>query len=296
MTYARHAILVDVARTRPAIWRLLAGVVTTFVVLALWSAGLVFLLSLVWQTTMSDAGFRLVGLPPDIPSRAIFYLLIISGMGVGTLVAARLWQKRGARSLVGSGATTLRHFAIAAGTTFIVVAAVALLPPWSFDEYDPNLPISTWLAWLPFALIAIVAQTGAEEVFFRGYLQSQLAARFRHRAVWIFVPALVFGMAHFVPYVPTQNAVVYVTAAFIFGLLAADLTARTGSLGAAWGFHFANNALALLVVSTEGTVTGLSLYRSRESLAEPLALSPGILVDLFAIILTWVLIRRAVRV
>jgi uncharacterized protein len=49
-----------------------------------------------------------------------------------------------------------------------------------------------------------------------------------------------------------------VGAAATFGLIAADLTARTGSIGAAWGFHFANNTMAITILATDGTITGLS--------------------------------------
>jgi membrane protease YdiL (CAAX protease family) len=46
-----------------------------------------------------------------------------------------------------------------------------------------------------------------------------------------------------------------------FGLVAADLTARTGNLGAAVALHFTNNISAILMVGLAGNLGGLTLYQ-----------------------------------
>ena len=156
----------------------------------------------------------------------------------------------------------------------------------------PNLDVATWAKWLPLALVLLVAQTGAEELFFRGYLQSQLAARFRHAAIWLLVPAALFGLAHYLPgYAPTR-ATFLVLATALFGLIAGDLTARTGSIGAAWAFHFANNVAALLLVATKGSLTGLGLFVTNDPLAAQLALPRLLVLDIVALVIVWLAIRR----
>ena len=74
-------------------------------------------------------------------------------------------------------------------------------------------------------------------------------------------------------------------------MVAADLTARTGSLGAAWGFHLANNFIALALISIEGTLTGLSLFKSAFSIADglPFAVLIG---DICLILFGWFVVRR----
>ena len=84
-------------------------------------------------------------------------------------------------------------------------------------------------------------------------------------------------------------------AAALFGLMAGDLTARTGTIGAAWGFHFANNCIAILIVVTQGSLTGLGLYRSGDIISA-LALTPLVVFELFALMIVWLLIRRVVTV
>ena len=102
------------------------------------------------------------------------------------------------------------------------------------DPIEMNMAVSTWLLWLPVALVAVVLQTGAEELLFRGYLQSQLAARFRSQAIWLLIPSILFGFAHFGPGLPLNAALGYVVFATLFGLMAADLTSRTGTIGDHW--------------------------------------------------------------
>ena len=76
----------------------------------------------------------------------------------------------------------------------LTLAAVPLLPPLEIAA-DPRL----WLAFLPLALLGVLVQTGAEELVFRGYVQSHLAARFGAPLVYMTVPSLLFGLAHYNP-------------------------------------------------------------------------------------------------
>ena len=49
-------------------------------------------------------------------------------------------------------------------------------------------------------------------------------------------------------------------AAGLIGLILGDVTARTGNLSLAMGLHFANNAIALLLVAMPSPLAALSLY------------------------------------
>jgi membrane protease YdiL (CAAX protease family) len=142
-------------------------------------------------------------------------------------------------------------------------------------------------------LAGVLLQTGAEEILFRGYIQQQLAARFRSPILWMILPSALFGVLHWQPDVMGDNAIYVVAAATLFGLLAADLTAKTGSLGAAWGFHFANNVVAILIVSLDGPLSGLALYTASVDPASP-EIRPLILLDMGTTVVTWLIIRTIV--
>lgn len=291
MSYARFRPMVEDARAHPAIWRLVLGVATVLAVQVAWMSGLVALAARRSGGLGEDTGL-FPALPLSPPAEASLLILLVAGLGLGTLVAARLWQRRGLRSLTGRGSTLVRHFAIGAGLTFFVMIGLALALPISGGPVVENMEFDTWLRWLPVGIAVLLAQTGAEELFFRGYLQSQIAARFARPFVWMLVPSLLFGFSHYLPTYGPGPAMLYVLATGLFGLLAADLTARTGNLGAAWGFHFANNALAILIVGSQDSIAGLALYRTATDFGEQLVAGPSLALDALKLVAVWALLRR----
>lgn len=296
MIHPRYQRMIDDGQRRPALWRLVFGGITIIAMLIVWTLAII-----ATRTAIEGRGFTQTAaetLTPGAPSpqQTVYLLLIVAGMGFGTLVAARVWQGRNARSLIGPGARTLRHSAIAAAITFLTLGIVTLAVLPFTGPVVRAVPLATWLGWLPVALLALILQTGGEELLFRGYLQSQLAARFRRPYIAVFVPSLLFGLAHVAPDFPPIAIATYVAIAAMFGILAADLTFRTGSLGAAWGFHFANNAIVVLFLAPTGDLSGLALWRSPDDPASFALASPLVTLEIGVLVLIWFLIRRALRV
>jgi membrane protease YdiL (CAAX protease family) len=281
------------ARKRPQLWRLVAGLVLAIAIYVLWTVAVIvgawFLFGrdtdpLIWAQALVEA---------DSPEGTLVLLATFLGMALGPMAAARLLHGRRPGTLFGPRVRTLRDFVLAAGIVFAVLGSALVL--WAV-EYDAvvNLPLSIWAMVLPLTLLGLLVQTGAEEVLFRGYMQSQLAARFRSPLVWLVVPSLLFGIVHFDAVTAGDNVWMVVGSASVFGLIAADLTARTGSIGAAWGFHFANNVMAIAIISTDGTITGLARWVTPYTLAEYDASAPAILMDVAMLVVAWWLVRRAV--
>jgi membrane protease YdiL (CAAX protease family) len=284
---------VEPARQRPQLWRLVVGLVLAMAIYVAWTVAVVaaafFMVArdqdpILWTQSLVDA---------KEPGGTLLLLLTFVGMALGPMVAARLLHRQRPGTLFGPRVRTLRDFVRAAGIVFAVLAVALGL--WTL-EYDAvaNLPLSTWAMLLPLTLLGLLVQTGAEEVLFRGYMQSQLAARFRSPLIWLLIPALLFGFAHFDVATAGDNVWVVVGSAAVFGLIAGDLTARTGSIGAAWGFHFANNVVALAILSTGGTISGLSRWVTPYTLAEYDASVAGLLLDVGTLVFAWWLVRRAV--
>jgi len=209
----------------------------------------------------------------------------------------RQWRLRGcctgadAGTLFGRSARVVRDFVVTAGVYLGLGLPIALL--WIlFGNPIPNLSLATWLTLLPLALAGLLVQTLAEELVFRGYFLQQLAARLRSPFWWMVVPSLLFGSLHYDPSAGVMNAGLIVGVTSVFGLIAADLTARTGSLGAAWGFHFANNFTALCILSMDGALTGLSLFRTDVVLRGDGFPALVFLADTIVILAGWRLARR----
>ncbi|MEJ6390056.1 CPBP family intramembrane glutamic endopeptidase [Gymnodinialimonas ulvae] len=283
---------VDPARARPQIWRLILGMITVVACYALGLIGIVMLVAVIaGPQYLTEFLTNLeLGVPLG-PTGTLLLLATFLGMALGPMLAVTLLHKRQMRTLFGAIPRTLRHFLVA-----MVVCALAYALSFflsSSTDLTAGTSPTIWLSFLPLALVGVLLQTGAEEILFRGYIQQQLAARFRSAIVWMVLPSVLFGALHWQPAMMGDNAIYVVAAATLFGLLAADLTAKTGSIGAAWGFHFANNVVAILIVSLDGPLSGLALYTATLDAASP-EIRPLILLDMGTTLVTWLIIRTVV--
>lgn len=266
------------ARVHSEIWRLLLGVVLLIAVYLVTSI-------LVMAT---GRGF---GLDPGAvfegkgsAAETALILLSFVGLVLGVALAARVFQQRGLSGLFGPDPVEFRlHFTIAA-TAVLTLAVLVQAYGLAFSQPQSHLPLLTWLGWLPVSLTLILIQSASEELLFRGYLQSQLAARFRSPLVWWLLPSLLFGLLHYDPSGYGPNAWLVVADTALFGLVAADLTARTGNLGAAIGLHFVNNAMAILFIAPAGDMNGLALNVTSFGVNDWDAMRTALLSDMAVIV------------
>lgn len=286
---------VEPANKSKAIWRLLLGIVCLAVVY--------FVLSSVAITVFVLAKGDLVGnkIMMDMaegrdPLSVALMLVSFVFMFVALLIAVRLVHKRGFFSLIGpSNGTFWRNFLV----SFAVVMGLSLVGwaiYWLAEAPVPNMAFGSWILWMVVAIPLLFLQIASEELVFRGYLQQQLAARFRSRWVWMLLPAIIFGALHYQPSVMGQNAWLVVGVTTLFGIIAADVTARTGNLGAAMGLHFANNVFAITIMPLSGTLDGLGLFRSVIGVEDVSQLRTMLLIDLvFILIVFFIYLRWANR-
>lgn len=276
------AAYVEPARARAEAWRTVLGL---GVILAVYLGGISAVgLGLAW------AGIGLDRIADGSDPLAMLALLSTFGFGwLGVWLAARGLHRRGWRSLFGHPARVLRDFVLGMLVMLVVGGGLgALALPW-LPGIELAKPPAAWAALLPLALGALLIQTGAEELVFRGYLQQQIAARTAKPLAWMVLPSVLFGLAHHAPGADAALVWLVVAATGLFGLIAADLTARSGSLGLAWGLHFANNVLAILVISAMADLDGLALFRLDDG-AQAL-LVPLILFDMALLVLVWAVCR-----
>lgn len=244
--YDAHRGFVAPARAHAALKTLVIGVIAIEVINSALRAGL---------EITADAA-------PGLSAHMIWYgshplglliqLFSFVFLAAGVILVAQLLHRRGLRSLTGPPAILWRHLAWVFLACMVLFAVMEAAPPhWPRDQIAMIRPWPVWLSLLPLGLMALLVQTGAEELFYRGYIQQQLAARFDHPLVWMGLTNVLFALAHWQPGDFSIGSVQYIIWAFCFGLACSDLTARTGTLGAALGFHLANNTLAFLFVGEE---------------------------------------------
>ena len=292
-----HDAFIAPARRYPQLWRLVLGVgivglvwlLGTFLILGLGYASEAILVDMRFDP-MLWTGAAALG---EAPGSLLLVLGTFGALVLGTWMAARILHGRGMRSLVGRGTGGWARFGVGLAAIAAPGALSYILPIGPEVELLPGLDPGVWWRLLIPAVVLIALQTGAEELAFRGYLQQQLAARFRSSVVWMILPSIGFGLLHWNGTTFGPNAPLIAASAAAFGLIAADLTARTGSLHAAWGLHFGNNCFAILGAGTPGPLSGLALYLIPLDLADPEAMLPLIALDGAALALSWLLARWA---
>jgi hypothetical protein len=274
------------ARARPQLWRLILGVLLIGAIMFL--AFIIVSIGLRAVFGQAEANAYLSSLSTGgTPTLVVMMLAMFIWPLLGAIVVVRMLHRRSVTTVFGPG--LLRDFFTAAAIAALVFVGATLVLPMPFDPV-PNVPMSLFLSFLPLAVIAIGIQTFAEEVVFRGYMQQQLAARFRNPLIWMLIPAVFFGSLHSDPFGGVDKLWLMLPPT-LFGLIAADLTRVTGSIGAGWGLHFTNNASAILILSLDGNLSGLALYRTPFGV-EALSLSnPLVWQEMLITVIVWASIR-----
>lgn len=232
-------------------------------------------------------------LPPTAPLNMLLTLSVFFCPAVALALVMRGLHRRRMLSLIGDFGLAWGQFRKVVLVQGMVLALAVALPSPGGLQPVQNLPWAQWLSWLPFALLALCVQVGIEELLFRGYLQSQLAARFASPVIWIGVPSILFALLH---YAPGSGANIWpiIAITFLFAVTAADLTARCGTLGPALAMHLVNNIGSLLLIGTLGDMQGLALYVVPTGLSDP-NLMPFLVLDAMLILIAWLGARIVLR-
>lgn len=292
--YAPLSGFADPARPRDELWRTVLGsaMVVAFYFLAI--------VAILWATETLFGTWAALSLANDLsggrtPRGVVLLLYSFLLLALAVTIPLRLLHRRGPASLFGPPRSGLRDFLQVAGGLSLL--AVLLLPLSAMSDFaGRHLTFAAWLSWMPLALPGLLIQVATEEMVFRGYLQQQLAARFRSPLLWMGLPSALFAATHFAPGTFGPAAWLIVAWSALFSLLAADLTARTGSLGAAIGFHFANNFSAIFLIGIYGDLDGLALWNLVVNLRDLAQLLPTLAIDAAWIVAAWLLARVILRV
>jgi len=221
---------------------------------------LMFTLGLFAALDQFGGSFGVFELFVDDPKAIVLLLFSFFGMLFAVWITVRLVHKRGLKSLIGPDIKIVSRNALYAFGVICVIGGMGVLVAFFIDPPTRQMDISVWASWMVLVLPLLFVQILSEELIFRGYLQQQLAARFNSRWIWYVLPSLAFGALHYDAETMGPNAWLVVAHTSFFGLIAADVTARTGNLGAAIGMHFANNIFALTIVALNGSLSGVGLY------------------------------------
>jgi CAAX protease family protein len=293
--YRPHTRFIEPARAAPQLWRFALGIVLAaaiFLALSQMIFGTLFQM-------MKPESVRTILADGHSGQTAPGMLILLFQLGLLSVTAGLvvvMVHKRRPASLIGMPGLALRQFAFVLVAMLVLMATLWILPPYDLgDALVRNMSVGRWLLLLPVALVAVLVQTSSEEIFFRGYVQQQLAARFRSPVIWMLVPAALFGVGHYLPETAGSNATTIALWAVVFGLLMSDLTARSGTLGPAIAVHFSNNISAMILTATPDEMSGLALYVLPFGISDEEQMAMWLPVDFGFMFVSWLTARLAIR-
>jgi uncharacterized protein len=265
------------------IMRVLGGLV---IIVTFWVAVTVLIGGLAGPDVLNAGGMG------GTPLGALVLFLSISGLGIGTVIAARVTHGWSFLDLFGPLGAIIwlapRALAVAGG-----FAAVAVVLTLNLDESSRQMSVALWLSYLPIALMVLLIQTLAEELAFRAYALKALRYLGLAPTVVIVATSAVFALLHFNPEATATGHIFGFLIIFTIAATAADLTLRSGSLVSAWMIHFVNNVAAALFVAPEGYLSGFSLWVTPITTMTDIPVSAA-LMEIGRTLLIWHLIRRGI--
>ncbi len=297
--YAPHRDFVRPAWHARDLWRVLVMIITFEIVFALSPSIFAALLPTPGLVTAFYEGTSAFGTLAQFASFGI--------AAAGFVVLLQLIHGRGFWSLIGPVGPAKRDLINVSLLVGFWLLMLEVFPPWiDTAELSEVRNLGVWLALIPFTIVVLLIQVGTEEIFFRGYLQQQFACISSSRWAWMVVPSVMFGGLHYWNGNGAAEGIIWAIWATGLGIACADLTARTGSLGAAIGLHLANNAFALLTVAVAGwPASGVALflypYEDPDLYAQGATalFNPWVMFQLFTMLLTilimWVAARIALK-
>ena len=292
--YLPHERFIAPARKKSALWRFAVGML---VAVAAYVALNQTFFSAVYGVYRARSDMPYVDLLNGETPLSMFVLLfsfVFMSAGVG--ISVRLLHGRSLLSVLGPLRLLRTDFVRVTIMMVLLLLALAILPPWDMGApYVHNTALGLWLLMLPLSLLAVLVQVSAEEIVFRGYIQQQLAARFKSPIVWMILPSALFSLGHYLPQEAGENALMIAIWAGVFGVLMADLTARAGSLGPAIAVHLWNNVSAILIVGLPDNLGGLALFHAPFTMQDAAVMKEWLPVDFALMLTSWLAARLAIR-
>ncbi|MCE3227843.1 MAG: abortive phage infection protein [Bacteroidetes bacterium] len=225
-------------------------------------------------------------------------LVFLMGMFVfglfGLFVAVRRVHKKPILSII----TAYRKFrykrfftAFAIWGSMVIILTIIgyLTEP---EQFTIQFDAAKFFTLLVVCVILMPIQTGAEEIFIRGYLMQGLALIFKSGIAPLIVTSLLFGLLHM------QNpeavnygwGIMFPYYAF-FGFFLGFLALIDEGLELSWGIHLANNLISsLLITNPKGTLVTDAIFGVSE--VDPAAeLIAAVIMSSVTFIIFWLIYR-----
>ena len=222
--------------------------------------GLIFVAMTVASFTALLQHARLVDAaenPIGLQGFAAFLLLPFAALGLAVLAWVRFVERRSLSTLGLVNRGRLQTFLLGHMTgvamATAIVAAIWIAGSFAARGYAPAFHSPAGLAGIVILLACFAVQSSVEEIIFRGWMLSAIAAKFGV-AIAVLVSSAVFTVLHYDPHATW----LFVTNVFLFAVFACFWAIRTGNIWGVMGWHAGWNWL--FATGFEMRVTGLDAH------------------------------------
>ncbi len=157
-------------------------------------------------------------------------------------------------------------------------------------QFAPDF--SLWLIWIVPYIFAIGIQVLAEEVFFRGYIQSSIAA-LTSRPLWIIlIPAVLWTIPHWSNLNELHLKISFVTFIFVLAVVLGWVTYKSGSLIFAILFHLFLNIFTTCIYGNSFRKSNMLIIEAKFDILNLYWQTGYFLLVAFAILIIFALSKR----
>lgn len=185
---------------------------------------------------------------------------------IGVWLVARLLHKK-TLTQVTTGRTSFDYSRVLfAALALLCVASVALLLYSLMPGVEVTFQAQSLREFLPLVLAVLIfvsIQSGAEEVFFRGYIMQGLSLLTRNRLILALGTAFLFTVPHYVTNTDLEAIQAFILTLVLMppGILLAVMTLLDGGIELAVGYHAMQNIFNKLVLNLEvGSASSSTLF------------------------------------
>ncbi|MGD0144453.1 MAG: type II CAAX endopeptidase family protein [Rhizomicrobium sp.] len=229
------------------------GILVPFLALAFVAVAIVGLTLALQRARLIDAD----GTPIGLAGLAAFLLLPFSALALVVTAWTRFVERRPLASIGLVGRKRARTFVFGVLTgiamTIAIVAGGWLAGAYSAGAIATAFHSTSAIAAIALLLGCFAVQSSAEEILFRGWMLSAIAAKFGTVAA-ISISSLAFMLLHFEPHADW----LFAANVFLFAVFASCWSIGTGNIWGVMGWHAGWNWL--LAVGFEMRVTGLDAH------------------------------------
>jgi hypothetical protein len=217
-------------------------------------------------------------------------MLPFAALLVFLVIGIRLIHQQTFKSIFTQKVHFNRSLMIKSAIIWFVLSALAdiIIAFTQPGNYSYTFSLRSFIPFMSLAVILIVFQITAEEVFFRSYLLHGFIRLFRFQWLAVITQAIMFGILHGAnPEVTTYGILTTMPFYIGIGLLLGWLTHKFRGLEIALGLHFANNLYATTMVTFTGSaISSPAIFTIMDYQPETGLIAFAILALLFGLIIT----------